>query len=97
MDLPDEEALLALRERLIEVGSDVTDVVDHGLMRSIYFTDPNGIALEASWWANDPTIGDPDYENPMYFQDPDPVAAIGELRSGGLQTIPKTRLTGATA
>jgi hypothetical protein len=24
-------------------------------MRSIYFTDPNGIALEASWWANDPT------------------------------------------
>ena len=36
-------------------GSEVTDVVDHGFMRSIYFTDPNGIALEASWWSDDPT------------------------------------------
>jgi catechol 2,3-dioxygenase-like lactoylglutathione lyase family enzyme len=97
MDLPDEAALLGLRERLIEAGSDVTDVVDHGLMRSIYFTDPNGIALEASWWANDPTIGEPDYTNTTYFQDPDPVPAIGELRSGGLRTIPHTHLAGTPA
>ncbi len=92
MDLPDEDAVLALRQRLIDAGSEVTDVVDHGLMRSIYFSDPNGIALEASWWANDPTGRAPDYANPDFFGDPDPVPAVNELRSGGLRTIPKTQL-----
>lgn len=92
MDLPDEAALLALRQRLIEVGSEVTDVVDHGLMRSIYFTDPNGIALEASWWSDDPTQCEPDYSNTAYFQDPDPVAAVDELRVGGLRTLLRTHL-----
>ncbi len=92
MDLPDEAALLALRERLLEHGSEVTDVVDHGLMRSIYFTDPNGIALEASWWAEDPTAVAPDYDSNTYFKDPDPVPAFAELRAGGLQAIPKTTL-----
>jgi hypothetical protein len=29
--------------------------VDHGAVRSVYFTDPNGIALQASWWVHDPT------------------------------------------
>ena len=47
MDLPDENAVVALRDRLRAVGTEVTEVVDHGLMRSIYFTDPNGSALEA--------------------------------------------------
>lgn len=93
MNLPDEVALLALRSRLIEAGSEVTDVVDHGLMRSIYFTDPNGIALEASWWADDPTSAEPDVTNPAYFQDPSPVGAVVELASGGLRTIPATRLS----
>ena len=49
-NLPDEEALIALRDRLKTAGCEVTDVVDHGFIRSVYFTDPNGIALEASWW-----------------------------------------------
>ena len=53
--LADEEALLELRERLKNANCEVTDVVDHGFIRSIYFTDPNGIALEASWWTYDPT------------------------------------------
>jgi catechol 2,3-dioxygenase-like lactoylglutathione lyase family enzyme len=92
MDLPDEAALLALRERLHESGSEVTDVVDHGLMRSIYFTDPNGIALEASWWADDPTGGDPAFNNPEHFADPDPVPAVVELQQGGLQRVPTTTL-----
>jgi catechol 2,3-dioxygenase-like lactoylglutathione lyase family enzyme len=92
MDLPDEPALLALRQRLLDAGSEVTDVVDHGLMRSIYFTDPNGIALEASWWAEDPTTAEPDYTSDSYFKDPDPVPAFAELRAGGLQAIPKTTL-----
>jgi catechol 2,3-dioxygenase-like lactoylglutathione lyase family enzyme len=92
MDLPDETALLALRQRLLDAGSEVTDVVDHGLMRSIYFTDPNGIALEASWWAEDPTTSEPDYTSDNYFKDPDPVPAFAELRAGGLRAIPKTTL-----
>lgn len=92
LDLPDEAALLALRERLRAAGSEVTDVVDHGLMRSIYFTDPNGIALEASWWADDPTGKAPDYDDTTYFQDPDPVPALAELRSGGLRSVPTTHL-----
>lgn len=92
MDLPDEAALLALRERLHDAGSEVTDVVDHGLMRSIYFTDPNGIALEASWWQNDPTADEPDFVDERFFQDPNPVDAVLELREGGLRSLPKTVL-----
>jgi catechol 2,3-dioxygenase-like lactoylglutathione lyase family enzyme len=92
MDLPDEDALLALRERLRQHGSEVTDVVDHGLMRSIYFTDPNGIALEASWWADDPTGRQPDFDDETYFQDPDPVPAVAELRAGALRAFPTTEL-----
>jgi catechol 2,3-dioxygenase-like lactoylglutathione lyase family enzyme len=92
MDLPDEAALLSLRERLREFGTEVTDVVDHGLMRSIYFTDPNGIALEASWWSDDPTGSEPDFDNPHHFADPDPVPAVHELRDGRLRSVPSTRL-----
>src|SRR4029078_7692752 len=75
MDLPDESALLALRQRLLDAGSQVTDVVNHGLMRSIYFTDPNGIALEASWWAEDPTLDRPDYNDDHVLHDTHPETA----------------------
>jgi catechol 2,3-dioxygenase-like lactoylglutathione lyase family enzyme len=92
MNLPDEAAVLGLRDRLRAAGSEVTDVVDHGLMRSIYFTDPNGIALEASWWADDPTGRPADYDDTRYFLDTDPVAAVGELRAGGLRSVPTTSL-----
>ena len=95
MDLPDESALEALRARLEAAGSEVTEVVDHGLMRSIYFTDPNGIALEASWWSDDPTGTEPDYSDERYFADPDPVPALLELREGGLRSVPKTHLVDA--
>ena len=54
--LPDEAALEALRARLTDYGTEITDVVDHGFMRSVYFHDNNGIALEASWWVRDPTV-----------------------------------------
>ena len=43
LNLPDEAALLALRQRLLDHGCEVTDVVDHGMMQSIYFTDPIGV------------------------------------------------------
>ena len=92
MDLPDEEALLGLQSRLRSSGCEVTEVVDHGLMRSIYFSDPNGIALEASWWADDPTGGPPDWDNTDRFGDPEPVPAVQELRDGGLLSTPVTTL-----
>lgn len=92
LDVPDEEALVALRERLADAGTEVTEVVDHGLIRSIYFSDPNGIALEASWWVDDPTSIQPDYTDDRYFKDPDPVPAMAELREGGLRSVPATTL-----
>jgi catechol-2,3-dioxygenase len=94
MHLPDEDALLRLRDRLKSHDCDVTDVVDHGFLRSIYFTDPGGIALEASWWTIDPTGRPVDYTDDRLFSDPDPVPALRELRQHGQleHTVP-TRLT----
>src|SRR4051794_13387731 len=92
-NLPDEEALHALRDRLKTAGCDVTDVVDHGFIHSIYFTDNNGIALEASWWLVDPTGRPTDYADEGLFSDPDPVPAVRELRERGeLASTPVTRL-----
>ena len=92
-NLPDEPALLSLRSRLKEAGCEVTDVVDHGFIRSIYFTDPSGIALEASWWVTDATGRDADYGDGVLFSDPDPVAAVVELQqTGRLRSVPHTKL-----
>jgi catechol 2,3-dioxygenase-like lactoylglutathione lyase family enzyme len=94
-NLPDEEALESLRRRLKEHDCEVTDVVDHGVMHSIYFTDPNGIALEASWWAIDATGRPANYGDKRLFSDPDPVPAVKELRdTGELAWMPTTTLTG---
>ena len=90
-NLPDERSLEALQQRLKEHGCEVTDVVDHQVMRSIYFTDPNGIALEASWWVADPTGRPVDYADERFFADPDPVDAVKELRdTGTLAWTPRT-------
>jgi catechol 2,3-dioxygenase-like lactoylglutathione lyase family enzyme len=83
MNLADEEALLRLRDRLKSHGCEVTDVVDHGFLRSIYFSDNNGIALEASWWVIDPTGRPVDYGDDRLFADADPVPAVQELRANG--------------
>ena len=91
-NLRDEDALTMLRSRLIAAGSEVTDVVDHGVVRSIYFTDPNGIALEASYWVIEATGRDFDPSDPTLFLDPDPGPAVAELAAGGLRTLPATTL-----
>lgn len=97
LDVADEHALDALRVRLKEFGCEVTDVVDHGFVRSIYFTDPNGIALEASWWVEDATGREADYGDRMLFGDVDPVPAVRELAEAGeLESTPTTRLVGDT-
>jgi catechol 2,3-dioxygenase-like lactoylglutathione lyase family enzyme len=93
LNLPDEQALESLRRRLKEHGCEVTDVVDHGFMRSIYFTDNNGIALEASWWVTDATGRPADYGDEQLFADDAPVPAVRELiESGALASTPATHL-----
>jgi catechol 2,3-dioxygenase-like lactoylglutathione lyase family enzyme len=93
LGLVDEEALERLRDRLKAHGCEVTDVVDHGIMRSIYFTDPNGIALEASWWTADPTGRPADHGDDRFFSDPNPVLAAQEIaRAGNVQWTPRTEL-----
>ena len=93
LNLPDEDALIDLRTRLAGAGCEVTEIIDHGGVRSVYFTDPNGIALEASWWVHDSTGRPANYDDDRYFADPDPVAAFRELQdTGRLTTVPITRL-----
>jgi len=43
------EELFALKDKLEAAGLEVTGAVDHGLLWSIYFFDPNNIPLEVSW------------------------------------------------
>ena len=94
-NLPDEEALVALQRRLEAAGSEVTEVIDHGIVRSIYFNDPHGIALEASWWAVDATGRPADYGDQRLFADTNPVPAVRELaETGQVAWWPKTVLTG---
>ena len=82
-----------MRARLKEHGCEVTDVVDHDVMRSIYFTDPTGIALEASWWVVDATGRPTDLADDRMFADADPVPAVVELRERGeLASTPVTHL-----
>ena len=92
-NVPDEEALLDLQRRLKSAGCEVTDIVDHQIIRSIYFTDPNGIALEASWWVLDATGRPADYGDGAQFADHDPVPAVRELADRGeLSSVPETHL-----
>ncbi|MGI9623683.1 MAG: VOC family protein [Acidimicrobiales bacterium] len=91
-NVPDEHALEVLADRIRAAGSEVTDIVDHGVMKSVYFTDNNGIALEASYWVIDGTGRHFDPEDADLAQDPDPVPAVAELAGHGLQELPTTKL-----
>lgn len=42
------DQVLAMRRRLVDHGVKVTDLVDHGFVKSVYFFDPNGIRLEVA-------------------------------------------------
>ncbi len=43
-----EDDLWALKDRLEAAGCDVSDMIDHGFIHSIYSWDPNGIPIEFS-------------------------------------------------
>ncbi len=95
LNLPDEESLESLRRRLKEHDCEVTEVVDHGFIRSIYFNDPTGIALEASYWTmGEPATDGADFDDAAWFGDRDPVPALREIvEDGEVATTPSTTLT----
>jgi catechol-2,3-dioxygenase len=45
-EVENEDGLKAKQSALRSKSVDVTDVVDHGWCKSIYFRDPNGLQLE---------------------------------------------------
>lgn len=71
-----EQDMLNLAERLRGHGVEVTRVVDHDFIQSIYFTDPSGISLEASYWVRDITV------EPS-LKDPNPVPALRDQDNSG--------------
>lgn len=93
-NVPDEVSLELLRHRVKAAGSEITDIVDHGFIRSVYFHDPNGIALEASCWVSDPTGRPPQFDNPNLMGDPNPVPALKQLEANGaIEGLPHTNLS----
>ena len=70
--------MLELQKKLEDAGQEVTTVIDHKFIHSIYFHDFSGIALEASVWIMNPTGKAPDYSNKNVFADPNPVPALQE-------------------
>ena len=82
-NLENEEALLELKAKLEDHGVEVTEIIDHKIIHSIYFNDPNGIALEASFWVHDPTRRNLNYSDPTFFTDPDPVPSAREKMKAG--------------
>ena len=89
--LPTEDDLKSLIERLETADCDITTIVDHEIIRSVYFHDNNGIALEASYWTVPiEELGfKPDDET--LFADPKPVPAVNELAKGSLSNLPATK------
>ena len=77
-DVETEDELVELQQKLEKAGQEVTTVVDHKFIHSIYFHDFSGIALEASVWITNPTGKAPDYSNKNVFADPNPVPALQE-------------------
>ncbi|MEC9210141.1 MAG: hypothetical protein VYB49_00635, partial [Actinomycetota bacterium] len=77
--------------RLENANCDITTIVDHHIIKSVYFHDNNGIALEASYWTVPiEELGfKPDDET--LFADPEPVPAVNELANGSLNQIPETK------
>lgn len=66
-----EEDLLTAQRGLRDANWNCSDVVDHRIVRSIYFEDPNGISIELSVWTHD-------LEREPVFEDPKPVPAAAE-------------------
>lgn len=53
-----EQALLEAKQELVEKGIDVIGPTDHGIIKSIYFFDPNGHRLELTTVTGTPEMMD---------------------------------------
>ena len=89
--LSSEKDLLGLKNRLEEAQCEITMIVDHKIIKSVYFHDNNGIALEASYWTV--PINELGFkpEDEFLFADPEPVPAIKEMMQGEILNTPKTK------
>jgi catechol 2,3-dioxygenase-like lactoylglutathione lyase family enzyme len=50
LEMASVDEILAAKRRLEESGVPVVGPTDHGILRSIYFFDPNGLRLELTAW-----------------------------------------------
>ncbi len=83
----DDDSLCSLRETLAAAGFWVSDLIDHGIIHSIYSFDPNGIAIEFSSPVEGidlgvvPTLVDSS-PAPAALEGPEPVAGVWPEPSG---------------
>lgn len=63
-----DEDLERLRQRVESHGYAISELIDHGLVRSYYLEDPHGISLEFAVWGHD-------LDKEPFFEDRDPVPA----------------------
>ena len=84
-----EAGLAAKRDQLRAKGLDVTDIVDHGWAKSIYFSDPNGLSLEYCCLVRDLTEDDA----VMQERGTIPLARLGFKNTTGaeLSRVPSAR------
>jgi len=68
-----DDDLWELKDTLAAAGVQVSDVIDHGFIHSIYAHDPNGIPIEFSWSADGTDV----LKNPV-MGDSKPTAAARE-------------------
>lgn len=71
MNVATVEELFAFKDKLEAAGFKVHGAVDHGIIWSIYFFDPNNIPLEISWETMAVT-------NPPAMDEVEPMAIVGE-------------------
>ncbi len=73
-EVDSEEELWRLKDRFQSNGEWISEVIDHGIIHSIYTFDPNGIALEFTFQKKDQDL----QNHPLYFdKSPDTVSSEG--------------------
>ncbi len=77
-----EDDLVALRERLLAAGVEVTDLKNQGPVRQFLFADNNGIVWEVNWSSVDLARLPTEQRDALLFTDPDPGPAVRDIREG---------------
>ncbi|MCX8026739.1 MAG: VOC family protein [Thermodesulfovibrionales bacterium] len=73
-EVSSEDELWEIKDRLEHNGEWISEVIDHGIILSVYTFDPNGIAIEFTYQKKGLSL----QENPLdYDKDPTPIAKEG--------------------